>query len=582
MQPLATGSRLVGFGLPPVLAQATAPTTTPTAPPTTAPTGSANGAVDINNFFSNFMDFLPSLIWAIVVLVVGLILASIVAWAIRGLLRRTSIDERLATMLAGTPNNNINLEKWVGSGVFWIIALLSFLGFLNALNLTAVSGPVSNLLDTLLQYLPRIVSALVLLAIAWALATIVNMVVTRALEGFNLDDRLAENTGVDPRESSIRIHETLGQALYWFIFLLFLPPILNTLALNGLLAPVQGLINQFLSAIPQIITALLVFGAGWLLAKIARGVVTNLLSASGIDNVGRRLGLSRSTPTGSGLSLSGLAGTLTYVFILIPFAIAALNELDIQAISVPAVSMLNQILNFIPLALAAGVVLTVFYFIGRFVADLISNLLTSAGFDNILEVLGLPDITPAATSTPYSSAAQPGVSPPSLGDEPRDFQPGATTLQSSTMGAHRQTPSELVGFIALVGIVLFGAVTATEILQLDELTLIVRNIMAIAAQVLVGLVIFAIGLYLANLAYRLIKSSGTGSSNTLAQTARVVILAFVGALALGQMGVATSIVNLAFGLLLGAVAVAIAIAFGLGGRDVAGRQLQAWLNELKR
>jgi hypothetical protein len=39
---------------------------------------------------------------------------------------------------------------------------------------------------------------------------------------------------------------------------------------------------------------------------------------------------------------------------------------------------------------------------------------------------------------------------------------------------------------------------------------------------------------------------------------------FVGAMALQQMGVATDIVNLAFGLLLGAIAVAIAIAFGLG------------------
>ena len=62
----------------------------------------------------------------------------------------------------------------------------------------------------------------------------------------------------------------------------------------------------------------------------------------------------------------------------------------------------------------------------------------------------------------------------------------------------------------------------------------------------------------------------------------MVILAFVGALALSQMGVAPNIVNLAFGLLLGAVSIAIAIAFGLGGRDVAGKQLQEWLSELKR
>ena len=145
-----------------------------------------------------------------------------------------------------------------------------------------------------------------------------------------------------------------------------------------------------------------------------------------------------------------------------------------------------------------------------------------------------------------------------------------------------KTPSEVVGLIVLVGVVLFGVVTATEILQLDQLTLIVRAIMEIAGQVLVGVVIFAIGLYVANLAFRLIKSSSSTSSNTLAQAARVAILAFVGAMALGQMGVAPNIVNLAFGLLLGAVAVAIAIAFGLGGRDVANEELRSWLGHLKK
>jgi hypothetical protein len=212
-------------------------------------------------------------------------------------------------------------------------------------------------------------------------------------------------------------------------------------------------------------------------------------------------------------------------------------------------------------------VLAVFYFIGKFVSELVSSLLASAGFDNILDILGLPDISPAT----YDSAV---AYDPTRETTP---QPGATMIQPPSRS---KSPSEVVGLIALVGVVLFGLVTATEILQLEQLTTIVSAVMGIAAKVLVGAVIFAIGLYIANLAYRLIKASG--SSGMLAQTARVVILAFVGALALGQMGVAPNIVNLAFGLLLGAVSVAIAIAFGLGGRDVAGKQLQEWLSEIKR
>jgi hypothetical protein len=95
--------------------------------------------------------------------------------------------------------------------------------------------------------------------------------------------------------------------------------------------------------------------------------------------------------------------------------------------------------------------------------------------------------------------------------------------------------------------------------------------------VLIGLVIFTFGLYLANLAFKLITSTGTRQSRLLGHTARISILVLVSAMALQQMGIAPNIVNLAFGLLVGGIAVAIALAFGLGGREVAGEQLRQWL-----
>jgi len=144
------------------------------------------------------------------------------------------------------------------------------------------------------------------------------------------------------------------------------------------------------------------------------------------------------------------------------------------------------------------------------------------------------------------------------------------------------SPSEVVGLIALVAVVLFGAITATEILGFETLSNIVRAILRISARVLSGVVVFAVGLYFANLAFRLISNMGGSQANILAQAARIALIALVTAMGLQQMGVATDIVNLAFGLLLGAVAVAIAIAFGLGGRDIANEQIREWLNAFKR
>lgn len=507
-------------------------------------------------------QFLPSLVWAIVLLLLGWVIATVVALAIKNLLKRTQLDNRLARWASGSSGDQpIPVEQWAATLVYWLIFLFAIVASLNALNLAVVSAPLNSFLDQIFAYLPRVGGAALLLGVAWVVATLVRTLVVAGLGRFNLDDRLAQQAGLEGGRSPVVLNETIGNVLFWFILLLFIPLVLSALQLPGLLVPIEELINSFLQAIPRLITAGLILVLGWIIARIARGVVTNLLVALGIDQIGPRMGL-KSTAS-EGLSPSSLMGTLAYVLVLIPTVVSALNELDIDAISAPAIVMLEQVMTAIPQVLMAGVVLAVAYFVGQFVANLVTELLRSAGFDNILNVLGLPQL---------QRDPQPTAPPTLDGDD----LPLAPTV------APGRTPSELVGIVTLVAIVLFGAVTATEILNFAGLTDIVRAVLRVGVRVLSGLVVFAVGLYLANLAFRLVNAMGTGQAKLLAQATRIAILIFVGAMALQQMGVAPDIVNLAFGLLMGAVAVAIALSFGLGGRDVAGEQLREWINDFRQ
>jgi hypothetical protein len=524
--------------------------------------------IDWNNSFFQEMGgqlgaFLPSLVWAIVLLLAGWVIATVAAAIVKNLLKRTGIDDRIANWALGKdPDQAVPIESWAATFVYWVILLFAIIAALNALNLSTVSEPLNGFLNEIFAYIPNIAGAALLLGAAWLVATVARALVVQGLSRFNLDDRLAAQSGLEGGEAPFLLNETIGNILYWFIFLLFVPLILSALNLPGLLQPIEGLINNFLQAIPRILTAGIVLAVGWLVARIVRGVVTNLLLATGTDQLGNRFGLK--TTEQEGLSLSELLGTLAYVLILIPAVIAALNELGIEAISAPAVLMLERILTYIPQVLMAALVLVGFYFVGRFVADLVTNVLTNIGFNNIWNILGLPQLN----TTSSGVSGQPTVTP-ALG----------TTPQRPIT----RTPAEIVGLVALVAVGLFGTVTATEILQFDALTNIVRAILRVGARVLSGGVVFAVGLYLANLAFRLVNAMGTsGQTKILAQAARISVLVLVGAMALQQMGVATDIVNLAFGLLLGAIAVAIAIAFGLGGRDVAGDQLREWLGAFKQ
>ena len=539
------------------------------------PTFNLAQANSITQFTTSISDqlgrFLPGLLGAFLLLIVGLIVATIAKTFVKFLLGKTKLDNQLATK-AGI-GSDVSVENTMGGIVFWVVMLFFIIAILDALKLDAVSEPIGGLLQTVFEYVPRLAGAALILFVTWVIAKIAKAAVVRGLGRFNLDERLSQQTGVDAQGNAFQVNDTLGNVVYWFIFLLSLPLVLSALQLPGLLGPVEELLNEFLSAIPQVITAAIVFGIGWLVANIVKGIVTNLLMATGADSFGSRFGLAARPE--DGVSVSSLAGVLVYTLILIPAAIAALNELDIDAISGPAVDMLERVLFIIPQVLAAGVVLTIFYFIGQFVSDLVVSLLSGVGFDNITNILGLPELSLDSDPTPSATVyeEQPVV------DDPYAV-PGSAPMP--VVEPPRKTPSEIVGVIVLVGIVLFGAVTATEILNFPVLTEIVRSIMAVSVRVLSGIVVFAIGLYAANLAFRLINGMGMSSSGTLAQAARIAIIAFVGAMALQQMGVATSIVNLAFGLLLGAIAVAIAIAFGLGGRDVATENLREWVNNLKQ
>ncbi|KKD38406.1 MAG: mechanosensitive ion channel [Limnoraphis robusta] len=498
---------------------------------------------------------------SLLILLVGYLIALFAQSLVKSLLKKTDFDNKIASWVTGRSDGgeNIPVENWVGTAVFWIIFLFAIIGFLERLQLTAASTPLTTLLNEITIFFPRILAALILLGIAWVVATVCKAVTVRILNGFRVDERLNQQVNDGTTQADFSLSETFGNAIYWFIFLLFLLPVLDTLSLQGLLAPVQQMLNQVLFILPNILAAILIAAAGWVIAQIVRRIVTNLLIAVGTDRLGRRFGLGDAA---NGQSLSSIIGTVVYVLILIPIAIAALNSLKIEAISVPAIEMLSRILNIIPQLFAAAVILAVAYVIGRFVSDLVTSVLTSFGFNRLFYWLGLQSTPPHEETV--------------LGTDPQ-VRVVDTTSPSTT-----RTPSEIVGIIAFVGIMLFAIVTATDILQLTSLTLILEQIILIAGRVLIGVVIFAVGLYFANLAHRLVLSSGTGNSKLLAQAARVAIIIFVGAMALQQMGIGSDIVNLAFGLLLGAIAVAVAISFGLGGRDIAAEKIRETLSKVQQ
>ncbi|QDZ41055.1 hypothetical protein FRE64_14565 [Euhalothece natronophila Z-M001] len=476
-------------------------------------------------------------------------------------IKRTKLDQRIATWLTGQQGEEPPpVENWIGEIVLWLVRLFVIVAALQPLQLDAVTEPLNALLNQVTGFLPQIAAAAILLGIAWLLATLVRILTVRILRAMDIDQRFGEQIGSTDTDNELLISDTIGNTLYWLIFLIFLPSVLSTLELEGTLRPVQELVNGVLGILPNIFAAILIGIIGWFIAQIVRKIVTNLLTTTGADQLGGRIGLSG---TGQTQSLSWIIGTVVYVLILIPVAIAALEALQIQAISGPAVTMLGQFFNTLPRIFGATLVLLVTYFLAQYISEFVTNFLTDVGFNNISTWLGLQR---PARETEESEEADTIIT--DQGEAPQAQVP-------------TRTPSELMGIITLVGLMLFATLGAASILDIQALTELVGGIVEVSGRIIAGLIIFAIGLYFANLAFNLISSSGMRQSRTLAQAARIVIIAFSLALGLQQMGIAPNIVNLAFGLLFGSIAVAIALAFGLGSREIAAEQVREWLNNFK-
>lgn len=466
---------------------------------------------------------IPILLGALVLLVLGWLVAVIVRAGIRKGLKIINLNARF-TQLTG---QTLNLEKGVAVATFWIVMLIIVTAVLNSLDLAVVSAPFAALLTELFQYAPRILAGLILALIAWLLASIVRKIITKVLSKTTLDEKLSEHAGMAP------ISGSLSQALFWLIILLFVPAIMGALQMEGLLEPFRDMVDRVMAFLPNIAAAVIIGLAGWILATVLRNLTTNLLRTAGSDKLGKNIGLSES------VRASEAVGLLVFVVVLLPALIAALDALKIDAISRPATNMLEMMLAAIPHIIAAGLILIVTWLVASFAARLLSSLLATLGFDKL---------------------------PGHLGFE-HAFE--------------KKPASVLIGYVVLFFAMLFAAVEAANQLGFAHVGDIVDTFIRFGGDVILGSVILVIGFWLANLAYQAIDRASGPKTKGLAPIGRFAIMGVVLALGLRAMGIADDIVNLAFGLTLGAVAVTVALSFGLGGREAAGKLMDHWLSKFR-
>lgn len=367
-----------------------------------------------------------------------------------------------------------------------------------------------------------VIRAVLLLLVAFLCAKIVKSLVNKALSKTKLG--AGDSSSDTASEGRGKTVDFLGRLMYLLVFLLFVPGIFDSLGLGEMSAPILNLLNTMWGYLPNVLAAVIVLWVGFFIAKLVRELLIPVFGKLKINRLQEKAGLDVTDSA----KLSNTLAYIVYVLILIPVVITALQVLNIQAISAPAVRMLDVIFAFIPNILAALMIIVIGCTIAKFAGGIVESLIASAGLDAKLSNL----------------------------------------LDSK---APQFILSRVIGRTVSTVMVTFFIVESFSVLHLQVVTDIGSAIIGYLPYVLAAVLIL-MACYVVNAIIQ--KALRKGEHTGAALVSKCAVYTIGVFMVLNELGIAGEIVNTAFILIVAALAVAFAISFGIGGREFAGRMLK--------
>jgi hypothetical protein len=501
-------------------------------------------------------------LFGLVLFMVGWLLAKFVAWLVYRGLCRTEADDRIAAKLGlkfltdGKEDVPNQVERGLARIVYYLLMMVVVIAVLQYAGLSQAAGPIEALVSRVMEALPLIGKAVLILVVAYLAGFILSKLVTRGLDRLRVDARFAElSRPPDAEEDKVIVEErpfseTAGRVVFWLVMVAGLAGAVDALKIAVLADPLSNALDRVVSLLPSLAIAAALVAIGYVFGKLARVVLDNLLDSVGFNRLIARIQLDKFFGESRA---SDVVGLVAMVFILLQAVIAALSELGLATLSEPLSGMMARFWELLPavgislLIAAAGVIG------GRLVRGVLEQGLRKVRFDALIEKLGFGEIR--------------------------------------TENEALSRPHQIVGLVAQVGVVLLALVQALQNVDLDLWANYLNLFLAYAvthvgvAVVIVG-VGFLVGNYVRDLILARRESDKDEGLRWMASFARYAVLVFVFTMAVHHLGVGPNFVLISFALLFGSLCLALALALGLGSREVAGdlvrRQVERARRELGR
>jgi small-conductance mechanosensitive channel len=204
----------------------------------------------------------------------------------------------------------------------------------------------------------------------------------------------------------------------------------------------------------------------------------------------------------------------------------------------PLQNALSTFLSYLPQLVGAIIILIIGYIVAKVLQAVVTRVLRGIGFENWMERGGI-----------------------------KQFFDRAQT---------RQTPTSIIGKLVFWFVFIIAITMAADALGIPQVSAVLGQLIAYIPSIIAAILILILAALLANFVSGIVR--GATGSDLLANVVRYAIIVYAVFAAITELGIAVTLTAPTFLILLGAVALAAALAFGLGGRDLARDVLQRAYN----
>ena len=152
-------------------------------------------------------------------------------------------------------------------------------------------------------------------------------------------------------------------------------------------------------------------------------------------------------------------------------------------------------------------------------------------------------------------------------------------------GGIKQTVAELIGVLIYWLVMLLVFMTALNALGMTVAAALLDKVILYIPNVIAAIFIMALGIFFASMIGTIVRTAsgnaGISQAKFLGQLTQVVIMVFTVVVTLEQLNIAATVLTFALNIILGSMGLAMALAVGIGSKDIAGKLMQELVDKIK-